>query len=162
MLRALAIVSAILGLAASPASATTTVPLGTHAAFGGTVNGSTAHAAIRMACFGPEWPGRTGHPMAGQRVGVFIPEAMTQPTFGRTGDPARAIVVSIVTARGAVGPVARFRRLLLTRPVISANRPLPTWLTLPCSGHATVVFTPVPATAGAKPATVEVTFAGQP
>jgi hypothetical protein len=149
-------------LAALAMTATTTVPLPTQAEFGGTVNATTDHATIRMACFGPERPGRTGHPLAGQTVGVFVPEAMTRPTFGRTGRPARAIAVTIVTARGSVGPVVRFRRLVLTRPVISASRHLPTWPTLPCSGPATVVFTPVPATGDTRPATVDVTLAAQP
>ena len=143
-------------------TATTTVPLPTRAEFGATVNAATEHATIRMACFGPERPGRIGHPLAGQSLGVFLPEAMTRPTFGRTGARARAIAVTIVTARGGVGPVVRFRRLTLTRPVISASRDLPTWPTLPCSGRATVVFTPVPATGDARPATVDATLAAQP
>jgi hypothetical protein len=152
-----------LGLAAAPATAATSVPLGAHETFGGTVNGATEHATIRMACFGPDRPGRTGHPMAGQTVGVFVPEVLTRPTFGRTGDPARSIVVWITTGRGTVGPpVARFRRLWLTRPVISASQPLPTALTLPCSGSATAVFAPVPATGGAAAATVDVTLSPQP
>src|SRR5437667_3020058 len=65
------------------------VPLGTHETFGCTVNGVRTGATIHVACFGPNRPvvgrhvGRTskaalvstGHPMAGQSVGVFIPEA---------------------------------------------------------------------------------------
>ncbi len=138
------------------------VPLGAHETFGGTVNGARTGATVRMACFGPERPGRTGHPMAGQSVGVFVPEALTDPSFGRTGDPARAIVVSIAAGGRTPVKVARIRRLELTRPVISATRPLPTWPTLPCAGRARVVFTPVPATGDARPATVDVTLAGQP
>jgi hypothetical protein len=141
---------------------TTTVPLGTHEMFGGRVDGATTAATVRMACFGPDRPGRTGHPLAGQTVGVFVPEAMTGPTLGRTGDPAWAIVVSIVTDQGRTYRVARIRRLDLTRPVLSATRPLPTWPTLPCSGRAKVVFTPVPATGAPRAATVDVTLAGQP
>jgi hypothetical protein len=100
--------------------------------------------------------------MAGQTVGVFVPEVLTEPYFGQTGDRARAIVVSVVAGGGPAVRVARIRRLELTRPVISATRALPTWPTLPCSGPAQVVFTPVPATGGAKPATVDVTFTAQP
>jgi hypothetical protein len=139
-----------------------TVPLGAHESFGGTVNGARTGATIRMACYGPSRPGQVGHPMAGQTVGVFIPEAMTGPFLGRTGDPARMIVVSVVAGGGTPAHVARIRRLDLTRPVLSVTRPLPTWPTLPCSGTARVVFTPVPSTGGARPATVEVTLAGQP
>ena len=47
------------------------VPLGTHETFGGTVNDTRTGATIRMACFGPDRPGRLGHPMAGQSVGAY-------------------------------------------------------------------------------------------
>ena len=154
-----------LGVLALPAAALArpaTVALPPRAAFGAKVNGSTAHATIRMACFGPTRPGRTGHPMAGQTVGVFIPEVLQSPTFGRTGDPARAITVSLVVRGHLIGPFTRFRRLSLTRPVTSATAPLPTGLTLPCSGTGTAVFAPVPWTATAKPALVDVRFTGQP
>ena len=148
-------------LIATSLALTPTVPFGAHETFGGTVNGARTGATIRMACFGPERPGRTGHPMAGQTVGVFVPEAMTDPSFGSTGTRARAIVVSIAAGPGSVR-LARIRRLERTRPVLSATRALPTWPTLPCSGTARVTFTPVPATPGARPTTVDVTLAGQP
>ena len=139
-----------------------TAPLPANAMFGGSVNGASTHATLRVACFGPVHPGQTGHLMAYQRVGVFIPEVMKQPNFGQTGSPAFAIGVSIVAGGHTVGPVTWFRRLALTRPVRSASRPLPSGVPVPCSGHGTVVFTPVPRTANAKPATVDVTFVGQP
>ena len=134
-------------LIATSLALTPTVPLGAHETFGGTVNGARTGVTIRMACFGPDRPVvsrhlgrtskaalvRTGHPMAGQTLGVFVPEAMTDPSFGRTGDPARAIVVSIATGSGHPVRVARIRHLQLTRPVISATRPLPIWPMLPCS-----------------------------
>jgi len=161
MLRTLiALSGALAAFAAAPASAAT-VPLAAHETFGGTVNGVRPGATIRMACFGPDRPGRTGHPMAGQTVGLFVPEAMTGPFLGRTGNPARAIVVSIVTGPGTGVRIARIRRLDQTRPVLSATRRLPTWPMLPCSGRARVVFTPVPMTAGARAATVDVTLAAQ-
>ena len=149
-------------LSATSLALTPTVPLGAHKTFGGTVNGARTGATIRMACFGPERPGRTGHPMAGQTVGVFVPEAMTDPSFGSTGTRARAIVVSIAVSATMPVKLARIRRLARTRPVLSATRTLPTWPMLPCSGSARVTFTPVPATPGARPTTVEVTLAGQP
>jgi hypothetical protein len=139
-----------------------TVRLPANATFGGTVNGRTAHARIRVACFGPIHPGESGHPMARQTVGVFIPEVMVSPSFGKTGSTARAIGVSLAVSGHTVGPFIWFHRLAMTRPVRSATGPLPTWLTLPCSGTGTATFTPVPATPGAKPATVDVTFTSQP
>jgi hypothetical protein len=154
-----------LGVLALPAAALAhpshphTVPLPTNTMFGGSVNGANTHATIRMACFGPTRPGRTGHPMGHQKVGVFIPEVMISPSFGRTGATARAIGVSIVARGHRVGPFTWFHRLGLTWPVRTASAPLPTDLTLPCSGTGTAVFTPVP---GGKPATVDVTFTSQP
>jgi hypothetical protein len=165
LLRTLAVLTCaatIVGIAAAPAAAIVTVPLAAHAQFGATVNGATDHATIRMACFGPDRPGRTGHPLAGQTIGVFRPEVLTRPTFGTTGTPARAIVVLIISRLGTAGPVAVFRRLLLTRPVISATQWLPAGLTLPCSGRALVLFAPVPGTPDAHPATVEITLTPQP
>ncbi len=157
--------AAALGALALPGAALAhphTVTLPTRATFGGTVNGATTHATIRMACFGPDRPGRTGHPVGKQTVGVFIPEVVQSRTFGTTGDPARAVAVSIVVGGHRVGPFQWFHRLTLTRPVTSATGTLPTDLTLPCTGTGTAVFTPVPSTPGAKPATVDVRFAGQP
>jgi hypothetical protein len=154
-----------LGVLAVPTAALAhshTLRLPTDATFGGTVNGTTTHATIRMACFGPDRPGRTGHPMSGQTVGVFIPEVAMSATFGHTGDPARAIGVSLVVRGRHVGPFTWLRRLTPTRPVVSATGALPTSLTLPCSGTGTAVFTPVPGTAGVKSATVDVRFVGQP
>ena len=166
LFRSLAVLAcAATAVAGTPGTAladTRTVPLGVHETFGGTVNGATTHATIHMACFGPERPGRVGHPMSGQNVGIFVPEALRQPTFGQTGTRARAVVAWISVGGRLIGPVARFRRLELTRPVLSATRPLPTYLTLPCSGPATVVFTPVPGTRGAASATVDASLAAQP
>jgi hypothetical protein len=74
--------------------------------------------------------------MAHQKVGVFIPEAMMSPTFGRTGSRVWGVGVSIVAHGHRVGPFTWFHRLVPTRPVMTASAPLP--------------------------ATVDVTFVGQP
>jgi hypothetical protein len=162
-LRSRTALAAVLGVlavpaVAGPARAHMTVPFGAHETFGGAVNGATSGARIRMACFGQIRPGRLGHPMTDQTVGVFIPEVLTEPYFGHTGGVGGGVVVSIVTDHGTIGPLARFRRLVRTGSLLSASAPLRTDLLLPCSGHATMRFVPVPGSAGAVAATVDVIF----
>jgi hypothetical protein len=150
-------------LAGGPAvAADRTVPIGPHEPFGGLVNGAGAHATVHMACFGPEWPGKTGHPMGGQTVGVFVPELLRDEHFGNTGRRGHAILAYFRLQPGGRVPAAVFTRLTLQRPVLTATRPLPTSLDLPCSGQATAVFAPLPAGPDRKSATVDVTFTGQP
>jgi len=133
-----------------------------HQRFGGTVNHATASATIAMACFGPTRPGQTGHPMAGQHLGIFIPEVLMNPRFGDTGAHARTIVARIVTTAARPIQVAVFTRFIRTGALYSATKPLSTAIALPCGASGTVVFTPMPDGAGAQPATVAVTFNGQP
>jgi hypothetical protein len=133
-----------------------------HQRFGGTVNDATGNATIAMACFGPTHPGQTGHPMAGQHLGIFIPEVLMSPAFGNTGAHARAVVARIVTASDRPIQVAVFTRFTRTGALYSATKRLSTTITLPCATSGTVVFTPVPGGAGAQPATVTVAFTGQP
>jgi hypothetical protein len=46
------------------------VPIAPHQVFLGEVNGTSTGAVIKVGCFGPVWPGRTGHPVGGQSVDV--------------------------------------------------------------------------------------------
>lgn len=145
-----------------PAMAGVALHVQPHQQFGGTVNHATANATIAMACFGPTRPGQTGHPMAGQHLGIFIPEVLMNPHFGNTGARGRAITARIITAAGRPVQVAVFTEFIRTGALYSATKPLSTRVTLPCGASGTVVFTPVPDGAGAQPATVAVTFNGQP
>jgi hypothetical protein len=148
--------------AATPASAVApTVRIGPHLQFGATVNGRRFGATIQMACFGPTRPGRIGHPLGAQHLGVFIPEVVRTAPLGDTGARGHAIIARLVTGTGSTVALARFTRLTLT-PVRSATQPLPTRARLPCDGPARVVFTPAPGGAGARPVTVDVTLVSQP
>src|SRR5437763_14743482 len=151
------------GVVAAPAAAeaATTVPIGPHTPFGATVNEQPSPAVIHMACFGPVRPGQTGHPMARQVLEVFVPEVMVSPTFGTTGAHGRAIVARLVRPDGGTQRLARFRGWRIG-PLRTATATLSTRLELPCSGGGRVVFSPSPWSTGAKSATVDVTFAGQP
>ena len=61
----------------------------------------------------------------------------------------------------ALQRLARFRGWRIG-PLRTATATLSTRLELPCSGGGRVVFSPSPWSTGAKSATVDVTFAGQP
>jgi hypothetical protein len=150
-------------IAAAPSSArpASTVHIGPRQVFGVTVNGHTTDATIRMACFGPTRPGRRGHPLAGQHLGVFIPEVVRLPSPGNTGARGRAIVARIDTGNGRTVFLARFNRLTLA-PIRSATKPIPTRPVLPCDGQARIAFTPAPGGDGAASSVVDVTFASQP
>jgi hypothetical protein len=133
-------------------------PVPTDAVFGATVNGRTTHATIQVFCTGF----MAGHPRPGQSVGVFIPEVMQSPAFGRTGTPVTGIVATLSAHENRVAQLGTFRRIRRTRPVSSATMALSTTLILPCTGTGTAVFTPVPARPGTKPAVVDVTFVKVP
>jgi hypothetical protein len=161
---AVAVSATVLALLAGPAVAGPRgrVAVQPHQIFGGSVNDTTSDATIAMGCFGPSRPGQTGHPLRGQHLAVFIPEALTSPAFGDTGRRGHRIVARIVTDAGRSAPVATFTRFTRSGAVYTASRSLPTSVRLPCAGTGTVVFTPVPHGTGAKSATVAVNFTGQP
>jgi hypothetical protein len=164
-MKLLLLVLVTLGAVAVPTAAVAApqpVPIPANTMFGGTVNGAVTHATVRVACLGPVHPGQTGHPRSGQTVGIFLPEVMHLPSFGRTGHRVFGIAAGFVAHGRFLGPTAIFRQLQPTRPVLSATRPLPAFLTLPCSGTGWAVFMPFPRTAGARPAVVDVTFVSGP
>jgi len=167
--RILAMASA--GLAATVvmvAGASAAVPpqgkVGPNQVFGGLVNGQSGVAApaqIQMACFGPIRPGQTGHPLAGQTVEVFRPEAIVGD-FGFTGANASSIVAFFgpppptpVAAPPSTGTVT-FKRYGIAKKI-------PTSLVLPCAGTGTVYFVPFPMDPPtSRAATVRVSYVGQP
>jgi len=118
--------------------------------FGALVNGRSSDAVIQMACFGAVRPGETGHPMSGQTVEVFRPEALR--VSGYTGTAATRIVARFTDDPSARIPLRRFGH----------PEPVPVSLTLPCSGSGTVVFSPEPSSPTAHSATVTVSYVGQP
>ena len=99
---ALALVAALVAAASVTAtsSAFFPVPQGPvipNVMFGALVNGASSNAVVRMGCFGAVRPGQTGHPMSGQTVEVFRPEALLVSGF--TGTVADRIVAEGLTVR---------------------------------------------------------------
>ncbi len=129
-------------------------PIGPNQAFVGVVNDKTANATIKVACFGPVYPGETGHPLAGQTVKVLPVTGPTTGFTGFTGSAANSVLVSFGISSSAASPV-----ILHTWAVSAA---IPTSLLLPCYGTGTVTFAPYPTSATARSATVGVTYVGQP
>jgi hypothetical protein len=87
------IVAASAGVAPAWAQGPGAGPVHPHQAFLGLINdsdGAETPVTVNMACFGPVRPGETGHPMAGQTVGVAQPEVIVG-TFGNTGAKGTSI-----------------------------------------------------------------------
>ncbi|MFN2606429.1 MAG: hypothetical protein ABR511_00840 [Acidimicrobiales bacterium] len=146
---AAAVVGTASAASAASAAAADQPPIQPGQLFTGFVNGQRPDATISMACFGPVRPGQTGHPMAGQTLSVS--RSLDVPG-GNTGSAGTRIKVLIGD----------------THPVLAAvfthygTRPLPTSLTLPCSGTRVVRFVPVPTSDSARPDVLHASFVGQP
>jgi hypothetical protein len=148
-----ALATLILSIAAVPGVATAAeppvFPIGPDQYFSGLVNGKTANATIRMACFGPV--GGTGHPLTGQTIGVtrvFPPVVGPVDSVGYTGKTANSIVARQADSSTATA-IATF--------TVYETQPLSTKVFLPCGGTGTILFVPAP-NSGGRPAAVVVTF----
>lgn len=149
--------SALVAVVATAASASATA-IGPNQYFVGDVNGRvTSPAPIEMACFGPIYPGQTGHPLAGQYVEVLPPDT-TASSIGFTGSAADAIDVSIIYSQGTITRVVPVGQLTSYGTKLAIS----TALVLPCSGSATAVFDPTPTSPTAKAADLTVDFLSQP
>lgn len=133
--------------------------------FTGVVNGTDGNTStpipIQMACFGPLTPGETGHPMAGQTLAVhqLFPPASSAGSLGYTGKDSEIEVVfnaplPVGAARAAAKSVVFVR--------YDKTQRLSTALTLPCSGTATVWFSPIAGVKSSRSATVPVEYESQP
>jgi hypothetical protein len=156
-LAAAALTLALTGMLAGPAAAAEppTVLVGPHQLFQGMVNDQASDATIQMGCFGPVTMGQTGHPLAGQTIGVKLaatPVTGPASAYGYTGDTATSIAAAQPTA-AANAPIATF--------TFYADQALSTSLTFPCYGTAAITFAPSP-NAGGQAFTLTVRFAGQP
>ena len=147
----LAVVVSSLGAWTTAASAAS--PVGPKQVFVGLVNGKLANAEIRVGCFGPVYPGETGHLLPGQSVEV-LPAASTGSTAGYTGTKAREVKLSIVLPVSS-GVVALSGVVLADYGVPVA---LPTSWSLPCSGPGVALFLPEPTSKTARSAAVSVSF----
>lgn len=151
----------VTAVAAAPAWADPIIdpaPIGPNQYFYGLVNDHAGQASIQMGCAGPS---QIGHPLAGQTVKVLPAPAPTTSDLGFTGSAANAIAVRFP------GPTVTTTPVILRDYAVSA--PIPTSLTLPCSGSGTVAFVPEPTSPTAHTGSVKVTFisigvgpAGQP
>jgi hypothetical protein len=134
----------------STAAGAAGLKIGPNQLFAGSVNGRRAGATIMMACFGPERPGQTGHPLPDQTVSV---QPSVDISGGNTGASAHRIVVDFVTPATTQSTIT-FHRY--------GTRLIPTSLTLPCSGAGAVAFVPEPSSGTSRADVIRVTFVPQP
>jgi hypothetical protein len=132
---------------ATPATAT----IGPHQHFLGLVNGKSNKATVIVACPGPISIGDTGHPVGGT-IAVESPSTVADNS-GNTGSRGHEVVASFVTPTAAI-PITT-TGVTFTR---YGSQPIPTSLSLPCSGSGDVVFTPEPPSTSARNTTVSVTY----
>jgi hypothetical protein len=136
-------------------------PIKPHQHFTATVNGSSGQpnpVTIGMACFGPIQPGQTGHPFAGQTVGVSRAPA-SNPNAGYTGDRGTSIGAFFGAPPPSTPTPTSSSYVRFTR---YGTKPIPTSLELPCAGSGQVTFVPLPLIPGSRDVVVPVRFVGQP
>jgi hypothetical protein len=159
-----ALVASILAFAtpASASVATTTppgAPIRPNQLFGALVNGRngvSAPAVIKVVCVGTDLTGKTGHPLRGQNVSVFLATGIARQ-FGDTGahgDEIGAFFGPPPPVNASSGPVV-FTRY--------GTKRIPTSEVLPCSGHGDVTFVPLPMSPGtSRDVVVPVSFVALP
>ena len=138
------VVGAALWAAPSAASAATARPIGPNQSFVGVTKGQLGTDHILMIC---PAAAASGHPAGGQTV-----EVLPGPTAiggGFTGNKGTHVAVAFP------GPSATAPLNLVAYGVA---RPIPTTLTLPCTGTGTVRFIPLPTSKTARTDLVTVTF----
>jgi hypothetical protein len=132
------------------AEATTTTSIGPHQHFVGLVNGKSTKAKVIVACPGPVWTGRTGHPVGG-KIAVEPPSAVSGTT-GYTGSRGHSVVATfLLPVPTTTAPAA----LTFTQ---YGSQPIPSSMLVPCSGTGVVVFSPRPTSKTADSTSVGVTF----
>jgi hypothetical protein len=121
--------------------------------FTGVINGkdgnTTIPITIKVFCPGPA---NTGHPLPGQTLAVHQLFPPAADSLGYTGKDSR-IEVFFAAPPPAAPPAAPPTFTRYDKP-----KPLPTSLTLPCSGTGTVYFTPIPVIPPSMSATVPVRY----
>ena len=139
-------------LAAAPSALAVAGPLPTPILpgqfFAGLVNGRNTLASILVVC-----DGSTGHPVAGQTFSARQLAAPTDASNGFTGTSGKTLAVAVAGDAATVPVQLR---------TYGESTPIPTSLTLPCSGTGAVEFTPAPSSESAVPALVEVTYVSEP
>jgi hypothetical protein len=145
---ALLSVVGLLGIAAGPTAFAAKARIRPHQSFEGFVNDRRPVSTIDVACVGPA---ETGHPLGGQTVSV---EPGVSGSDGYTGSKGYKIKVLFVTPTATISPDIIFERY--------RSLPIPTTVTLPCSGTVVVSFVPLPSSSSARADSVRVTFDRQP
>ena len=147
----------LLGSAGAAAAAfVDPLPIGPDQVFAGQVNGVPGNAPIQTDCLGPIAVGETGHPLPGQYVEA-VPAPTSSAAAGYTGSAGRLLQVTLA------GPVSSTpSNLIGTLSSYYVQLPIPTTLTVPCSGTGVVAFTPTPTSPTARAATVTVDFLSGP
>jgi hypothetical protein len=148
----LASVLATMGPGAVASAKPGTGPVGPHQSFVGLVNDQTKNASIKVLCPGPLRVHQTGHPVAGQTIGIGSMSASAAAS-GFTGTLADTIVVRLATP--AASTASAFPPLTFTA---YEDQPLATDILLPCTGQSTVLFAPRPTSPTARGAKVPVVF----
>lgn len=124
--------------------------------FVGLVNGSTGGhqpAVVKVACPSPD-PNQRTHPLPHQTLAVSIPAA-SGGTVGNTGPDATHItaVFGIPPSSTATGGLATFKHF-------GHAKPIPTSISVPCSGTGYITFLPFPRVPGETvPFVVPIEFA---
>ncbi len=131
------------------------VPIGPNQYYVGQVNGVSADAVVKTDC--TEGTEVNGHPLAGQTVMVTLYDGVTT-TWGFTGSVAHSVQVTI----GGVATSLRSAGVVGTTTNYYVTLPIPTSLTVPCSGAGVATFTALPTSTAAKAATVPLSFQPRP
>jgi len=144
------------GALAIPATAQAS-PVGPKQYFNGQVFGissSTVQNVIEVVCAGPA---NTGHPAPGQFVEVQQVFPPLGTTLGYTGNFGAEINADLIFSRGTVTVVEHVATFIS----YGVSLPIPTSLTVPCSGGGVMSFTPSPNPDNSgTPSNVNVTFQG--
>jgi hypothetical protein len=117
----------------------------------GFVNAKNTKAIIRVVCPGPA---NTGHPLARQTVRAAL---AIDPSFlsdGFTGTAATSIGAWLTWPSTVKPPPPVYIATFTTYRAM----PIPTGITVPCSGSGQMLFLPGPGSRTVKAATVSLTF----
>lgn len=137
--------------AAASAGHRPAVRVGPNQDFAGLVNAKTSKAVIHVLCPGPV---NTGHPLSGQTARVVPVVDPVTPNDGFTGASATSIGAWLTWPTRVAPPppayIATFTRY--------RTMPMPTSITVPCSGSGEMLFLPAPGSPAVKAATVGLTF----
>ena len=134
---------------AAAARAATGPKIAPNQAFVGLVNHSTGtpnRAAVKVACAGPVHNGETTHPLAHQPLMVRRAPA-SNTNAGSTG-PDGTRITAYLGIPPAAGPSGTTSGSLPTFTHYGAPQPIPTSITVPCSGTGYITFMPWPRVPG--------------